>query len=218
MYESEYLKLPASMSYEGLKDLRNYFIHISDIEGVLNIDLSSVDKIDGVGFQWLLILKFLLVKRGVAVNFLPQSMMLDKLFSMLNFVAKVHVSYQNDDKHMARINAIPRSQHLIMCDLSRVNNIVDGGKYSYRIDINPHFNSFREGVDIVPILHELLGLGECHISTFINRSFNERDFDMQDCYLNFSVLITSPYTIDILEEVFFFVLDQWDVYIAQIES
>ena len=218
MHKPNYLKLPASMNYEGLKELKNYFFDISDFDDVLSVDLSSVNVIDGVGLQWLLILRFFLLNKGVTVEFMPQPLMLDKLFSMINFVAKTHICCLDNDKKLVRRNAAPRPQQSKVYDLSRVDNIIDGKKYSYRIDIRPHLHSFREGADFVPILHELQGLGECHISSFINRSLNEKDFDLYDCYLEFSVLITSPYTIDILEEVFFFVQDQWDVYIVQIES
>ncbi len=57
-----------------------------------------------------------------------------------------------------------------------------------------------------------------NISSFINIKFNKSDFDMHGCYLEFSILITSSYTVTIIEEVFFFVLDQWDVYIAQVDN
>ncbi|HCS62901.1 MAG TPA: chemotaxis protein CheA [Cellvibrio sp.] len=87
----------------------------------------------------------------------------------------------------------------------------------YRVDIQPHSNSFKDGLDIFPILRELNELGKCHVSAYFNNTFNAEKFDPESCYLRLQVLLLTNKDKDSIQDVFIFVSDDWLIQITKVE-
>ncbi|WP_010321865.1 chemotaxis protein CheA [Marinobacterium stanieri] len=88
----------------------------------------------------------------------------------------------------------------------------------YRIDICPAPDAFRDGFDTLPLLKELSGLGEIHVTTRLGSTFDPRHFDPETCVLALSVALTTHASRESIEDVFIFVGDEWQIDITAITA
>ncbi len=87
----------------------------------------------------------------------------------------------------------------------------------YRIIIRPSSTTFQMGLDIIPILRELNGLGECYVTTCTDSVANIEEFDPQLSYLHWDIMLQSKEPASAISDVFMFVEDDWDITIEPID-
>ena len=92
----------------------------------------------------------------------------------------------------------------------------DDSQSIFRIDLWPEAESFRNGFDLIPVLRELHGLGQCFVSGFLGKRFDPAHFDPEACYLELTVILTTEHGLDALNDVFIFVQDDWQIGIEKI--
>nr|WP_241264284.1 chemotaxis protein CheA [Bowmanella dokdonensis] len=81
----------------------------------------------------------------------------------------------------------------------------------YRITLLPCANAFREGFDLLPVIRELGGLGNCQVSTYLNQDYAACEFDPESCYLQSTMLLSTDAGENAIQEVFIFVQDDWQI-------
>ncbi|MFM2482518.1 chemotaxis protein CheA [Celerinatantimonas sp. YJH-8] len=85
----------------------------------------------------------------------------------------------------------------------------------WRIQMIPNALAFQDGMDCLPLLRELDGLGEMDVFTRV-REVSPEQFDPLSSYLEILVLIRTSVPQETLEDVFIFVSDDWDVTIDEL--
>lgn len=88
---------------------------------------------------------------------------------------------------------------------------------AYRIRFTPDIDSFRLGLDVIPILRELHGLGECQVTTITKNLPSKEQFVAENVYLKWDVILSSRCSQSDVEDVFMFVKDDWSINIEQID-
>ena len=84
-------------------------------------------------------------------------------------------------------------------------------KVTYRIRIKPTEDALTCGMDPLPILRELDGLGECNITTLMDNMPGLDSCDPEVCYLSWDVLLVTDRERNEIDDVFIFVIDDWNI-------
>lgn len=87
----------------------------------------------------------------------------------------------------------------------------------YRVDFHPLESAFTDGFDFIPLLRELSGLGTAYIATFLDKRFKTTSYNAETCYIGVTVLLTTSKPQSAIEDVFFFVSDDWEIQIASLD-
>lgn len=83
----------------------------------------------------------------------------------------------------------------------------------YSILIKPCADAFRDGFDLLPVLRELHLLGKVDVQSELDAKALDNSFDPETCYLSVQLCVETEATLAQIEEVFFFVADEWDIQI-----
>lgn len=86
----------------------------------------------------------------------------------------------------------------------------------FKVNFTPDTNTFKSGLDVVPILRELHGYGECFITTRTASLPTPQDIKPQQCYLSWEIVLITVHLKDTIQETFMFVEDDWAIYIDEI--
>jgi len=89
---------------------------------------------------------------------------------------------------------------------------------TYRVRINPGEEAFANGMDALPILREIRGLGPCHITTIACDLPTIEEIDPEKCYLSWDLILTTDQGINALNDVFIFVDDDWAIDIKLVDQ
>lgn len=87
----------------------------------------------------------------------------------------------------------------------------------FRVVFKPDVNSFKSGMDVYPILNEFKQLGECHTTVITSQLPELGHYDPESSYLGFETLLVTSANRQVVEDVFMFVIDDWDVSIDELD-
>lgn len=114
------------------------------------------------------------------------------------------------DKSSFTTNVIERNQE---------DNIIKSDQVQlFHITFTPDASTFQNGLDIVPILRELNSLGCIDIVTQTETIAAWSLFDPERCYLSFDLVLATSSALNEIEDVFLFVIDDWQVAINTIDE
>lgn len=82
---------------------------------------------------------------------------------------------------------------------------------TYRISLKPDENSFANGMDPLPVLRELSAIGNSEITVSVNNLPVFTEMDAEKSYFSWDVLLTTDEPKNIIDDVFIFVDDDWDI-------
>lgn len=86
----------------------------------------------------------------------------------------------------------------------------------WRIQLQPHANTFADGLDCMPVLRELQSLGESIMFTDTHFPDSMQAFDAEQCYLSFSLLIQTDAGRHAIEDALIFVASEWKIQIDEL--
>ncbi len=89
---------------------------------------------------------------------------------------------------------------------------------TYRIRLKPCTDTFANGMDPLPIIRELQALGPCHSTAIDTEIPVFHEIEAEDCYLFWDLLLTTDQGRDVINEVFIFVEDDWNISVEMIDS
>lgn len=93
---------------------------------------------------------------------------------------------------------------------------------TFRIRINPDEDAFASGMDPLPVLRELVTLGEtmgsCHVTTITCDLPTLVEMNPEKCYLKWDLVLTTDEDIKTIEDVFIFVQDDWEINIELVDK
>ena len=89
---------------------------------------------------------------------------------------------------------------------------------TYRIIFRPHQDFFLRGARVAPLLKELDGLGTCITMVHTYNVPGVEQIEPDNCYLSWTILITTESSHNILRDVFIFVEDYSDISIDIIDE
>jgi two-component system, chemotaxis family, sensor kinase CheA len=87
----------------------------------------------------------------------------------------------------------------------------------FRVVFKPDLNSFKSGMDVYPIFNEFKQLGECHTTVITSHLPELGHYDPESSYLGFESLLVTSANRQVVEDVFMFVIDDWDVLIDELD-
>ena len=85
------------------------------------------------------------------------------------------------------------------------------GPVTYRIRFKPERDIFVSGTQFVPLLRELRGLGDCLVFGYDDEIHTFDDFDPEQCWIWWDVLLTTDKGVDAIRDVFLFVEDRSEI-------
>ena len=100
---------------------------------------------------------------------------------------------------------------------SQTDGDKEGGK-TWHIRIKPSENTFVCGMDPMPILRELSGLGSCHITTLMDDVGDLSKLNPENCSLSWDLLLTTEEEKNTIDDIFIFVQEDWSIDIKVIDS
>jgi two-component system chemotaxis sensor kinase CheA len=89
---------------------------------------------------------------------------------------------------------------------------------TYRVRFRPERGIFENGTNIVPLLRELRGLGDCLVFGYDDEIHTFDDFHPEQCYVWWDVLLTTDKGTDAIHDVFMFVDDRAEIDIAVVDK
>jgi len=89
---------------------------------------------------------------------------------------------------------------------------------TYRIRFNPSPDIFRFGINPIPLLNELRGMGTCKIVAHTDGIPVMKGYDPESCYTYWDIILTTNKGIEAIKDVFIFVEDQSEVRIEVIDD
>ncbi|MCP4289705.1 MAG: chemotaxis protein CheA [Gammaproteobacteria bacterium] len=89
---------------------------------------------------------------------------------------------------------------------------------TYRIRMTPSVNTLVSGLDPLLILRELAALGSCRTTTLDSAVPSLSELDTESCHLAWDLILTSHQDKNLVEDVFIFVQDDWDLSIELIDQ
>ncbi|MCP3686825.1 MAG: chemotaxis protein CheA [Gammaproteobacteria bacterium] len=89
---------------------------------------------------------------------------------------------------------------------------------TYRIRLTPSVDTMVGGMDPLLILRELAALGSCHITTLVSALPSLSDLDTENCHLAWDLILISGHDKNMVEDVFIFVQEDWDLSIEVIDQ
>ncbi len=97
------------------------------------------------------------------------------------------------------------------------NITVEKDETIFRIRFAPHQDIFRNGTNPLLLLDELGGMGKMSIAAHAENIPELTDFDAEDCYLFWDIVLTTQHDQNTIKDVFIFVEDDCDLDIRPIE-
>lgn len=92
------------------------------------------------------------------------------------------------------------------------------GPVTYRVRFRPQRGIFANGTQIVPLLRELRGLGDCLVFGYDDEIHTFDDFDPEQCWLWWDVLLTTEKGVDAIKDVFLFVDEVAEIDISVVDK
>ena len=89
---------------------------------------------------------------------------------------------------------------------------------TYRIRVTPAVDALLHGMDPLPILRELTGLGSLHITTLTSNVPKLTELDPQSCHLSWDLILTTDQDRNSIDDAFIFVQDEWFISIEVIDQ
>lgn len=89
---------------------------------------------------------------------------------------------------------------------------------TYRIRIKPANDALADGMDPLPILRELRGLGPCEITMLTGDLPSLAKLNPDACYLAWDLVLTTDRGQNVIEDAFIFVQDDWSVDIEIVDG
>jgi len=89
---------------------------------------------------------------------------------------------------------------------------------TYRVRFKPARGIFANGTNIVPLLRELRGLGDCLVFGYDDEIHTLEDFVPEQCYVWWDVLLTTDKGTDAIHDVFMFVDDRAEIDISVVDQ
>lgn len=90
-----------------------------------------------------------------------------------------------------------------------------GSLTCFNIKFTPHADSFKQGLDIFPILREIHSFGPCAVSTEANILNDFENFNPEESKLTWSVILVTSEPVTSIEDTFMFVDDDWTINIEE---
>lgn len=88
----------------------------------------------------------------------------------------------------------------------------------YRIQLHPAKDTFRDGLDPLPILRELKGLGECWMKPLVAQVPDLPQIDPETCYMDWTLLLRTTADEAEIRDAFIFVEDEWQFQILVLQQ
>lgn len=92
------------------------------------------------------------------------------------------------------------------------------GETTWRIQLLPASSAFQTGNNPVPLIRELMELGEVLVAGFTDQVPPVEELDPELCMLSWDILLTTDAGENAVRDVFIFVDDDWDIRIAAIDE
>ncbi len=89
---------------------------------------------------------------------------------------------------------------------------------TYRIRMTPSVNTMVGGLDPLLMLRELAALGSCHITTLVSAVPSLSELDTESCHLAWDLILISDQDKNMVEDVFIFVQEDWELSIEIIDQ
>lgn len=112
----------------------------------------------------------------------------------------------------------PSKSQTIVEEISQKSPEVVDAQVVYRIKFAPHESVFMMGFDPLPLFEELKSLGETWITPFTSKIPLFSEFNPENFYLFWEILLTSDKSEDDIKDVFIFVEDDCDISIEVIDD
>lgn len=91
----------------------------------------------------------------------------------------------------------------------------DGSLACFNIKFTPHSESFKQGLDIFPILREIHGYGSCIVSTEVDSLSDFENYNPEESKLTWSIILVTSEPIASIEDTFMFVDEDWSISIDE---
>ena len=89
---------------------------------------------------------------------------------------------------------------------------------TWRIRLKPAADTFACGMDPLPVIREVAGLGECEVSVLFSDVPGLNELDPEECYLAWDLVLTTDQGREAIDDVFIFVEDDWSIEMELIDS
>ena len=89
---------------------------------------------------------------------------------------------------------------------------------TWRIRITPTGDTLANGMDPLPVLREISALGSCHITTLHEGLPSLSELDPEACLLSWDIILTTGQQKNAIDDVFIFVMDDWEISIEEIDQ
>lgn len=88
----------------------------------------------------------------------------------------------------------------------------------YRIQLRPAKDTFRDGLDPLPVLRELKALGECWMKPLIAQVPDLSQIDPETCYMDWTLLLRTTAAEADIRDAFIFVEDEWQFQVLVLQQ